>query len=284
MEVNQENIGAVTDKINACSGKVDAVVEKGLNLVGDHPWEDWMKAFTGFASKFLPAVIAISGLAGFLAGLIISLQDDYARFSDVMGNLGTLVATVFSMHLASKALALPQSFISKNEPEAVRPELLYILKVLLGLGGIVMSVVLLLQFSSYMVRPAIYLAVLSLVTIVVLTRPALVGVKADYPKNAVEEFMTLAMLPLKTVLALLPFIVVVSSIYGCVYGLTLCFKGEYGIVAARSVFQAAAVVPLLLPLGVYVVYLVITFVLDLYRSLVSIPRKLDEVRQALENK
>lgn len=283
MEVNQEKIGAVTDKINVYSGKVDAVVEKGLNLVGDHPWEDWMKVFTGFASKFLPAVIALSGLVGFLVGLIMSIKND-APFSVVMGNLGILVATVFSMHLASKALALPQSFISKNEPEAVRPELLYILKVLLGLGGIVMAVVLLLQFSSYLVEPAIYLVILSLVTIIVFTRPALVGIKADYPKNAVEEFLTLAMLPLKTVLALLPFIVVVSTIGGFVYGLTMFFKGQFAIMASPLIFTAAAVAPLLLPLVVYAVYLIVSFTLDIYRSLVSIPRKLDEVRQAIENK
>ena len=283
MEVNQEKIGAVTDKINVYSGKVDAVVEKGLNLVGDHPWEDWMKVFTGFASKFLPAVIALSGLVGFLVGLIMSIKND-APFSVVMGNFGILVATVFSMHLAPKALALPQSFISQKEPDAMRPELLYILKVLLGLGGIVMAVVLLLQFSSYLVETAIYLVILSLVTIIVFTRPALVGIKADYPKNAVEEFLTLAMLPLKTVLALLPFIVVVSTIGGFVYGLTMFFKGQFAIMASPLIFTAAAVAPLLLPLVVYAVYLIVSFTLDIYRSLVSIPRKLDEVRQAIENK
>ena len=142
MEVNQEKIGAVTDKIDAYRGKVDAVVEKGLGLVGDHPWENWMKVFTEYASKFLPAVIAVSGIIGFLVGLIMSIKND-APFSVVMGNFGILVATVFSMHLAPKALALPQSFISQKEPDAMRPELLYILKVLLGLGGVIMALVLL---------------------------------------------------------------------------------------------------------------------------------------------
>lgn len=280
MEVNQEKIGAVTDKIDAYRGKVDAVVEKGLGLVGDHPWENWMKVFTEYASKFLPAVIAVSGIIGFLVGLIMSIKND-APFSVVMGNFGILVATVFSMHLAPKALALPQSFISQKEPDAMRPELLYILKVLLGLGGVIMALVLL---CEGLVQLALVLAVLAILQIIICTRPALVGIKPGYPTNAVEEFLTMVLLPLKIVLALLPFIVVVAAVGGFIYGVTFLFKGEFAIMVSPSVFGAAALAPLLLPLAVYVLYLFVSFTLDLYSALVSIPRKLDEVKKAIEDK
>lgn len=280
MEVNQEKIGAVTDKIDAYRGKVDAVVEKGLGLVGDHPWENWMKVFTEYASKFLPAVIAVSGIIGFLVGLIMSIKND-APFSVVMGNFGILVATVFSMHLAPKALALPQSFISQKEPEAMRPELLYILKVLLGLGGVIMALVLL---CEGLVQLALVLAVLAILQIIICTRPALVGIKPGYPTNAVEEFLTMVLLPLKIVLALLPFIVVVAAVGGFIYGVTFLFKGEFAIMVSPGVFGAAALAPLLLPLAVYVLYLFVSFMLDLYSALVSIPRKLDEVKKAIEDK
>lgn len=280
MEVNQEKIGAVTDKIDAYRGKVDAVVEKGLGLVGDHPWENWMKVFTEYASKFLPAVIAVSGIIGFLVGLIMSIKND-APFSVVMGNFGILVATVFSMHLAPKALALPQSFISQKEPDAMRPELLYILKVLLGLGGVIMALVLL---CEGLVQLALVLAVLAILQIIICTRPALVGIKPGYPTNAVEEFLTMVLLPLKIVLALLPFIVVVAAVGGFIYGVTFLFKGEFAIMVSPGVFGAAALAPLLLPLAVYVLYLFVSFMLDLYSALVSIPRKLDEVKKAIEDK
>lgn len=280
MEVNQEKIGAVTDKIDAYRGKVDAVVEKGLGLVGDHPWENWMKVFTEYASKFLPAVIAVSGIIGFLVGLIMSIKND-APFSVVMGNFGILVATVFSMHLAPKALALPQSFISQKEPDAMRPELLYILKVLLGLGGVIMALVLL---CEGLVQLALVLAVLAILQIIICTRPALVGIKPGYPTNAVEEFLTMVLLPLKIVLALLPFIVVVAAVGGFIYGVTFLFKGEFAIMVSPGVFGAAALAPLLLPLAVYVLYLFVSFTLDLYSALVSIPRKLDEVKKAIEDK
>ena len=280
MEVNQEKIGAVTDKIDAYRGKVDAVVEKGLGLVGDHPWENWMKVFTEYASKFLPAVIAVSGIIGFLVGLIMSIKND-APFSVVMGNFGILVATVFSMHLAPKALALPQSFISQKEPEAMRPELLYILKVLLGLGGVIMALVLL---CEGLVQLALVLAVLAILQIIICTRPALVGIKPGYPTNAVEEFLTMVLLPLKIVLALLPFIVVVAAVGGFIYGVTFLFKGEFAIMVSPGVFGAAALAPLLLPLAVYVLYLFVSFTLDLYSALVSIPRKLDDVKKAIEDK
>lgn len=280
MEVNQEKIGAVTDKIDAYRGKVDAVVEKGLGLVGDHPWENWMKVFTEYASKFLPAVIAVSGIIGFLVGLIMSIKND-APFSVVMGNFGILVGTVFSMHLAPKALALPQSFISQKEPDAMRPELLYILKVLLGLGGVIMALVLL---CEGLVQLALVLAVLAILQIIICTRPALVGIKPGYPTNAVEEFLTMVLLPLKIVLALLPFIVVVAAVGGFIYGVTFLFKGEFAIMVSPGVFGAAALAPLLLPLAVYVLYLFVSFMLDLYSALVSIPRKLDEVKKAIEDK
>lgn len=280
MEVNQEKLGAVTDKIDAYRGKVDEVVEKGLGLVGDHPWENWMKVFTEYASKFLPAVIAVSGVIGFLVGLIMSIKND-AAFSVVMGNFGFLVATVFSMHLAPKALALPQSFISQKEPDAMRPELLYILKVLLGLGGVIMALVLLCKGQ---VQLALVLAVLAILLIIICTRPALVGMKPGYPTNAVEEFLTMVLLPLKIVLALLPFIVVVATVGGFIYGVTFLFKGEFAIMVSPSVFGAAALAPLLLPLAVYVLYLFVSFALDFYRALVSIPRKLDEVKKAIEDK
>jgi len=48
--------------------------------------------------------------------------------------------------------------------------------------------------------------------------------------------------------------------------------------SAALTFAAVALVPFLLPLVVYLGYLVFVLVLDLYKALVSIPRKLDELK------
>ena len=42
-------------------------------------------------------------------------------------------------------------------------------------------------------------------------------------------------------------------------------------------FGATAIIPFVVPLAVYLVYLVVVFTFDFYRAIVSIPRKLDEL-------
>lgn len=270
----------IAGKVAGCAGKVDAAVGKCLGLVENHPWEDWLAAANGFIGKFLPLVIGVSGVLAFAVGLVTAIRYDQP-FSFVLGNVGILVAALFSMHLAPKAMALPRSFIEKAEPDAVRPELLYIAKTLLGLGGLVVSVWLLLQFDGGALVAAIVLAVASFLVLVVLSHPGLIGLKADYPMNVVEESITLLLFPLKLVLSLLTLVVGITTLVLLVVGVVNVFSngGE-----AFADFSAAALAPVVVPLCAYAAYLATVFVLDLYRAVVSLPRKLDELRKAVESK
>ena len=268
------------DKVAGCSGKVDAAVGKCLGIVENHPWEDWLAAANGFIGRFLPLVIGAAGVLAFAVGLVTAIRYDLP-FSFVLGNVGILVAALFSMHLAPKAMALPRSFIEKAEPDAVRPELLYIAKILFGLGGLVLSVWLLLQFDGGALATAIVLAVASFLALVVLSHPGLIGLKAGYPTNAVEETITILLFPLKFVLSLLTLVVGLTTVVLLVVGVVNVFSngGE-----AFADFSAAALAPVVVPVGAYAAYLTIMFVLDLYRAVVSLPRKLDELRKAVEAK
>ena len=270
----------IAGKVAGCAGKVDAAVGKCLGLVENHPWEDWLAAANGFIGRFLPLVIGVSGVLAFAVGLVTAIRYDLP-FSFVLGNVGILVAALFSMHLAPKAMALPRSFIEKAEPDAVRPELLYIAKILLGLGGLVVSVWLLLQFDGGALATAIALAVDSFLALVVLSHPGLIGLKAGYPTNAVEETITILLFPLKFLLSLLTLVVGLTTVVLLVVGVVNVFSngGE-----AFADFSAAALAPVVVPLGAYVAYLAIMFVLDLYRAVVSLPRKLDELRRAVESR
>lgn len=263
-------------KISEYKSKIDGAVEKVLGIVGDHPWEKWLSAINEGIAKFMPAIIAVAAVVGCVAGLIITIKND-APFSMVIANLWILVLGVFSMHLAPKALALPRSFIEKNELEAVRPELLYVLKVLLGLGGLVLSAYLILQFSADSFKVAIAVIVFSLLSIIVLTRPEIIGVKAGYPTNCVEEAVTLILMPVRFVLAMMTFLIGIATIGGLIYGLIAIFDNG---LEAILYLDVTTVVPLFAPLAVYFAYLNIMFFLDLYRAVVSIPRKLDEFRKA----
>ena len=144
----------VTEKIGEYSGKVDALVEGALGIVGNRPWDLWLGTANKYISKFLPAVIALAGVLACLTGLITMIKAD-APFSWVVKQLFILVPVLFAMHLAPKALALTRSFIEKGEPAVIRPELMYIMKVICGIGGILLGVYLLLNFDKDLVVSAL---------------------------------------------------------------------------------------------------------------------------------
>ena len=136
----------VTEKISEYSGKVDALVESALGIIGNRPWDSWLDTANKYISKFLPAAIALAGVLACLTGLVTMIKND-APFSYVVKTLFILVPVLFAMHLAPKALALTRSFIEKGEPAVIRPELMYIMKVICGIGGILLGVYLLLNFD-----------------------------------------------------------------------------------------------------------------------------------------
>lgn len=276
---SETNFGEHTQKIcqtvNEYSGKVDSWVEKLLDLVGDHPWEKWLKAANGLIGRFLPALIALAGVLGLATSIVTAIKFD-APFSYVVKPLWMLVPIVFSMHLAPKALSLTRSFIEKNESETMRPELIYILKVILGLGMLLLAAYLVFQFEADMFKLAIVALIVSVLTIIVFSNPSIIGVKSGYPTNGVEEAIAVLLLPVRIVLALLTLLVGCGTVGVIVYGVVLWFDNGF---AAAAAFGTAVVAPLLIPLAAYLLYLVIVFTLDFYRALVSIPRKLDELKR-----
>ena len=265
----------VTEKIGEYSGKVDALVEGALGIVGNRPWDLWLGTANKYISKFLPAVIALAGVLACLTGLITMIKDD-APFSWVVKQLFILVPVLFAMHLAPKALALTRSFIEKGEPAVIRPELMYIMKVICGIGGILLGVYLLLNFDKDLVVSAIAAIIFAVLMIICLERPGIVGVQSGYPVNCVEEVIALVLFPVRVLIALLTLLIGMAAVGGLVYGIVLWF--DNGLSAAIA-FGTTALVPFVVPLIVYFIYLVVVFTLDFYRAIVSIPRKLDEMKK-----
>ncbi len=278
---NQETASKAVEagmaKVDECTKKVDTIVEKILGIVADHPWEDWLKTANKMIDRYLPAVIAVAGILATVVGFVTAIKYDLP-FSAVVGNLFILVVAVFSMHLAPKALALPRSFVDKKEAETLRPELLYILKVGLGLGGFVGAVVALLGFSVEGLVLAVVLLVIAALFAIVFSCPSLIGIKAGYPANTAEESITLMLLPVKIVLVLLTPIVALASVAALLIGICKIFSN--GLEAAMTL-TASAVLPLALPLIVYFSYLLLVFWLEMCRVFVSMPRKIDELKESL---
>lgn len=262
-------------KISDYSGKVDAWVEKLLGIVGDHPWMDWLKKLNELIVKFLPAGIALAGLLSIGTYLVTFIKMD-APISYLLKPFLVVIPTLFAMHLAPKALALTRSFVEKGEAEAIRPEMLYIMKVVFGLGGLLLAIASIFAFGKDGFLAAIILIVLSVLMVICLQNPSIVKVKAGYPTNCVEEVITLILFPLRVILALFTPIIGIAVVGGIIYGIVCMF--ESGLKAA-IVLLGTAVVPFVLPLIVYYVYLMVMFTIDFYRAIVSIPRKLDEINK-----
>jgi len=265
----------VTEKISEYSGKVDALVESALGVIGNRPWDSWLDTANKYISKFLPAAIALAGVLACLTGLITMIKND-APFSWVAKQLFILVPVLFAMHLAPKALALTRSFVEKGEPVAIRPELMYIMKVICGIGGVLLGVYLLLNFDKDLVVSAIAAIIFAVLMIICLERPGIVGVQSGYPVNCVEEVIALVLFPVRVLIALLTLLVGMAVVGGLVYGIVQWFDNG---LAAAIVFATTALVPFLVPLAVYFIYLVVVFTLDFYKAIVSIPRKLDEMKK-----
>lgn len=263
----------VVAKFDCYTKKADSLVEKALGFVANHPWEDWLKIANEKIALFLPAVILAMGAIATVVGLISTIKMD-APFSMVMANFGYVVLALFSMHLAPRALALSRSFVDKKEADVLRPEFLYILKVLLGLGGFVLAIVSLLSFTAEGVKGAIVLLVLAVLFTIAFAKPSVIGIKAGYPSNTAEESITIMLLPIKIILVLLTPIVAISTVGALGYGIYMLFKS--GIVAS-TILGGGAVVPLALPLAVYIGYLLFVFWLEICRAIVSLPRKIENL-------
>ena len=123
---------------------------------------------------------------------------------------------------------------------------------------------------------AIATLIFAVLMIICLERPGIVGVKPGYPVNCVEEVIALVLFPVRVLIALLTLLIGMAAVGGLVYGIVLWL--DDGLSAAIA-FGATALVPFVVPLIVYFIYLVVVFTLDFYKAIVSIPRKLDEMKK-----
>ena len=94
--------------------------------------------------------------------------------------------------------------------------------------------------------------------------------------DCVEEIIALILFPVKVVIALMTPLIGLATVIGIGYGIVLWFDNGFGSALA---FGFAAILPLVLPIFVYFGYLLAVCTLDLYKAIVSIPRKLDELKK-----
>lgn len=267
---------AASEKVQAGVAKVEnyaGAADRFLDKIGNRPWGTWIAAANGLCRKFLPLVILGAGLVSWLIMTIWQIKSD-AHISDVLGRLYFPLLTIFSALVAPKAIALVESVLSHREPDAMRPEVLSILRIVLGLGGIVFGVFKLLNFTVPSLFISLGAFVLAFVLIVVLSNPAIVSVKAANPKDSVEEIVGLVAFPIKVVMSLLAILIAVAAVVFFVWGIVDCFSIVPVGVGKMSL---SVFVPFLAPLALYVGYLKFMVLFDLLRAIVSVPQKIAEL-------
>lgn len=265
------------EKLAKILSKGESFFDIVLNFIGKHPWDRWMKSLNGHLDIYIPLFIAISGATALLVQTIMLI-----RYGMPIGAYNSLLAivgvTIFSIYIAPKALALARTPIEKGRKEVIRPEVLYLLRLLLGMGGLVATVCMTLSFDIAAIVGAHIVFLLSSILIVVTMNPAVIGYEEGNPTNCLEEAIGLVLFFVKTLLFLLTPILTICCIGGFFAGIgAICDGSPF----AGCVFLSSAGIVTIVPFVVYIAYVVYFWFIDLVCGLASIPSKLDKIHQAL---
>lgn len=270
-----------SQKANRLAGKGDSMFEKLYGYIDRQPWFERLEKTNAFVGICVSPCILAAGVAALAAALLCWIQSDsdfYSFGMFVKSGIGVAIAAVLSSHLAPKALALQQSCLSKSELDYIRPEFMYILKTVLGVGSLLGGIVLL--FSKEILA-SVSLFGIGVIAVILLGCPKLIGCAPGYPKNTVEEIISIFRMLIKSVLVFATLATGIATLGGLGYGLWQFFSDLKFPAGSIFVFLSAVVAPLAIPLAVYFFYLAVMFTLDGYRAVVSIPAKLDALKEAL---
>lgn len=273
-ETNVENSASgIEAKITGFNEKIISRVDKTLGYITDHPWADWFKTGEKYILRYLPIAVAALGVLTLVSFLVVSFCADIGIATVAKVLLGLAIAIAFVLYLLPKTTTLVTSLLDNREDEAVRPQILGVMKT----GGLLFAASLLLNPESDFVA-AIIVLILSLILVVLATNPKIMGVKAECPQNYAEELITLCLLPYKVLAAFFTYIIAGLVLGGLIVGMSELFGSGFESVEAIVTLSGTLIFVVALPLIVYFMYLFVNFFAEIIRAIVSIPKKLDELR------
>lgn len=235
------------------------------------PLQGLLKACDFFVEKTIPIIIILSGISFLIKSAICKEFQLYAFFgiAPFWVILFVLLIIVLSSVLVPKVLQLARSLMVNRWSMSVRPEILYLLKVLCVVGFFASFYFIFLDVK-YLVYPPICL--LALLT---LSKPEIINIKVEVPKNAVEEVLALSLAVPSFFLAFLSpilwLVAFATFIGGMVPNYTFLFIGSI-------------LAPITVPILVYLLYIVVMFFIDLISILVNLLVRVEEIKKILEEK
>lgn len=220
-----------------------------------------------FWLAMIPVVSTIVKTAMSITSMVVFMVQYAYSVNPVLAVIVSLIVVIMSAVIAPKALLLARSVVNKDSTLPIRPELLYVLKLL------IITAYLLLIFVNFRL---ILLLPVVIILLSLLSQPKLVGIKADYPENAVIEIRAFLIMLLNILMFLLSPVVVIAA--------ALCLV--FAIFGERNsgLYPVAILAPVLFPLVLYFFYIIYTFLLDLFGAICSVPSKLDGIRETIQDK
>ena len=268
------------------SEEITAVwIDKLLNFLRKEYFSDFLGKNEKWLTKCGLYGLYVSALLGLIVSLIFPIRYDLPCGYSIAMGIAWFFVCIVTHYTACKFLPNIVSIIRSTPTKLSSKAFLDSLAVITGIGGVIALCSGLYlwaettSFESFIITLFIfifceYLLFLSL-------NPKILNIEITESATAGEEFIGLLSFFMKSFLKLIPIIFGSGIILGIINILELLFmKIEYPPQIISKVTQVGSLTATaLLPVAGYLLFLIYYFAIDLAASVMSIPRKLDELNK-----
>lgn len=267
----------VLKDVNEKAGLVNGFIDKGIAAAGKLSWGKWVNVGDDYVSRYGIIVFYLFGLLALLCGIIGGIREECLVEGLKMGVIA-LFASILAGYFGFKLLGNIKELVVTNESKFANSGLLcclIVLMALLTISNLVYGIFQAIDWRSVKVFfPYFGGALISAFCTICLLAPELIGVKSGVKCSAAEELIALLTLGVKVLMRLVPFVWCFGALY-CTFELLIALGNSSTLFEYGPVMAGVGAIPL----AAYLFYLAFNFVFDLYRAILCVPAKLDELKK-----
>ncbi len=256
------------------------IIDKWLDRIRHGSYCDFVLANEKWLVRAGMYGLYLTAVLGLLTAVVLPFRYDYLPFADAMlVGIAWFFGFIAMHYIAWKFLPKVQ-FIIESTPSKLSGAFLEVYAFIVGVSGIaaLFAGIYLWNITSAFETflSAIFIFIFLEFTVALCLRPALLNIRTDGNISAGEEFIGWLSFLFKSNLRLVPILFGSGVIFGIVSLLELLFT-QYGYMNALAVdvvsTVSVAVSAASLPFTGYLLFLFSYFMLDLARSILSLPKK-----------
>ncbi|MBO4649369.1 MAG: hypothetical protein J5806_14570 [Lentisphaeria bacterium] len=280
----QPGQNAVTDKEK--SSILEIIIEGSIHL--------WQKiSWTAVDKTLRPVIITIGsimflcfGLAASIGGIVLASKNEQPIL--ILFGICIFLATVFLAYFGRQIFRVGDNSIKTNQNRISSDRLLncfFIFLSFVALGVLIFGIWL--AYDSKSIDPFYYTftSAFSLFAFsIVALEPRLINLEVNEEASSDEDWISITLFFVKGNLFIAPYYWTLCLTILCIN--LLVHLGAEGQVLLQQFIQSISIMAAIgiMPLTVYLLFLGINFVLNLAKSLLSIPKKLDTIADKLGKK